>query len=97
MLAPSSIEDTRLLEAKVVSPTQADEETTGGDGIYRGTKLQWTKRVYSPEAAGWVRDEIWHERQKTRVLEEGKYELRVPHADPRRLAMAFCGMVRTSR
>ena len=70
----------RLLDAKArdVSLKQVDEETAGGYGIYRGTKLQWATLVFSPEAARWVRYEIWHENQKTRDLPEGRFELKVP-------------------
>lgn len=89
MFALDSIEDARLLDApaKEVSLKQVDEETAGGYGIYRGTKLQWATLVFSAQAARWVRAEIWHERQKGRDLPDGRYELRVPYADPRELEM----------
>jgi predicted DNA-binding transcriptional regulator YafY len=89
MFALDSIEDARLLEAraKEVSLKQVDEETAGGYGIYRGTNLQWATLVFSPEAARWVRSEIWHEKQKTRELPGGRFELKVPYADPRELEM----------
>lgn len=89
MFALDSIGGAKLLDtkAKDVSLKQVDEETAGGYGIYRGTKLQWATLVFSPEAARWVRYEIWHEQQKTRDLPEGKFELKVPYADPRELEM----------
>jgi len=89
MFALDSIEGAKLLEAKAkdVSLKQVDEETAGGYGIYRGTKLQWATLVFSTEAARWVRSEIWHEQQKTRELADGKFELKVPYADPRELEM----------
>jgi len=89
MFALDSIEDAKLLEtkAKDVSLKQVDEETAGGYGIYRGTKLQWATLVFSAQAARWVRYEIWHEQQKTRDLSEGKFELKLPYADPRELEM----------
>jgi predicted DNA-binding transcriptional regulator YafY len=89
MFALDSIEGARLLEAKArdVSLRQVDEETAGGYGIYRGPKLQWATLSFSPQAARWVRSEIWHERQKARELPDGRFELQVPYADPRELEM----------
>jgi len=89
MFALDSIAGAKLLEARAkdVSLKQVDEETAGGYGIYRGTKLQWATLEFSTEAARWVRCEIWHEQQKTRELPDGKFELKVPYADPRELEM----------
>jgi predicted DNA-binding transcriptional regulator YafY len=89
MFALDSIERATLLEARArdVSLKQVDEETAGGYGIYRGSVLQWATLVFSPEAARWVRAEVWHERQKGRELPDGRYELTVPYADPRELEM----------
>ncbi len=89
MFSLDSIESARLLDAQArdVALRQVDEETAGGYGIYRGSTLQWATLVFSPEAARWVRAEVWHERQKGRELSDGRYELRVPYADPRELEM----------
>ncbi|MCS7100571.1 MAG: WYL domain-containing protein [Burkholderiaceae bacterium] len=89
MFALDSVEDARLLDARAheVPLTQVDEETARGYGIYRGAALQWATLVFSPEAARWVRAEIWHERQQTRELPDGRYELKVPYADSRELEM----------
>ncbi|GIL05446.1 MAG: DNA-binding transcriptional regulator [Betaproteobacteria bacterium] len=89
MFSLDSIENARLLDvkAKEVSLKQVDEETARGYGIYRGTKLQWATLVFSPEAARWVRSEIWHDQQQGRELPDGRYELKVPYADSRELEM----------
>lgn len=89
MFALDSMDSARLLDAKAkdVSLKQVDEETARGYGIYRGTKLQWATLVFSPEAARWVRSEIWHEQQQGRELPDGRYELKVPYADSRELEM----------
>ncbi len=70
MFSLDSIEDAVLLDdkAKDVSLKQVDAETAGGYGIYRGTKLAWATLVFSPEAARWVRAEVWHDDQKGREL-----------------------------
>jgi predicted DNA-binding transcriptional regulator YafY len=49
--------------------------------------VRWAVQVFSPEAARWVRFEMWHEGQKTRELPEGRFELKVPNAYPRALEM----------
>jgi predicted DNA-binding transcriptional regulator YafY len=89
MFALDSIADARLLEtrAREVSVKQVDEETAAGYGIFRGTRLQWATLVFSPEAARWVRAEIWHDKQQGRDLEDGRYELKLPYADSRELEM----------
>ncbi|GAB4482901.1 MAG: YafY family protein [Burkholderiaceae bacterium] len=89
MFSLDSIENARLLDAKAkeVSLKQVDEETARGYGIYRGSRLAWATLVFSPEAARWVRSEIWHEQQQGRELPDGRYELRVPYADSRELEM----------
>ncbi len=89
MFALDSIENARLLEAraKEVSLKQVDEETARGYGIYRGTQLAWATLVFSPEAARWVRSEVWHAQQQGRELADGRYELKVPYADSRELEM----------
>jgi predicted DNA-binding transcriptional regulator YafY len=89
MFALDSIEDAKLLEARAkdVALKQVDEETGGGYGIYRGTQLRWATLVFTPEAARWVRSEIWHQRQKTRELPDGSFELKLPYADPREIEM----------
>lgn len=89
MFALDSIENARLLDAKAkdVSLKQVDEEAARGYGIYRGTELRWATLVFSPEAARWVRAEIWHAQQQGRELPDGRYELRVPYADSRELEM----------
>lgn len=89
MFALDSIESARLLEsrAKDLSMKQVDEETAGGYGIYRGRKLAWATLLFNPEAARWVRDEVWHDAQKGRDLPDGRYELKVPYADSRELEM----------
>ncbi len=74
-------------KAREVSLKQVDEQTAGGYGIYRGTKLTWATLVFSPEAARWVRSEVWHDEQKGRDLEDGRYELKIPYSEAPELVM----------
>lgn len=89
MFSLDAMESARLTEqkAKEVSLKTVDEELGGGYGIYRGRDLQWATLVFSPEAAKWVRSEIWHEQQQVRELEGGRFELKVPFTDPAELEM----------
>jgi predicted DNA-binding transcriptional regulator YafY len=89
MFSLDSIEAAVLTDekAKEVSLKQVDAETAGGYGIYRGTRLTWATLVFSPEAARWVRSEVWHDRQKGRDLPDGRYELRIPYSEAPELVM----------
>jgi predicted DNA-binding transcriptional regulator YafY len=89
MFSLDSIENAVLTDekAKEVSLKQVDEQTAGGYGIYRGTRLTWATLVFSPEAARWVRSEVWHDDQKGRVLPDGRYELKIPYSEAPELVM----------
>jgi predicted DNA-binding transcriptional regulator YafY len=89
MFSLDSIENAVLLDgrAKEVSLKQVDQDTAGGYGIYRGAKLTWATLVFSPEAARWVRSEVWHDEQKGRDLPDGRYELRIPYSEANELVM----------
>ncbi len=89
MFSLDSIEGAVLTDekAKEVSLKQVDQETAGGYGIYRGTRLTWATLVFSPEAARWVRAEVWHDGQKGRDLEDGRYELKIPYSEAPELVM----------
>jgi predicted DNA-binding transcriptional regulator YafY len=66
---------------------QVEAEAAAGYGIFRGGQVQWATLVFSAEAARWVRAESWHPDQQGRDLPDGRYELKVPYADPRELEM----------
>jgi len=89
MFSLDSIEKAELLDtkAKEVSLKQVDQETAGGYGIYRGTKLTWATLLFAPEAARWVRAEVWHDEQKGRDLPDGRYELKIPYSEAPELVM----------
>jgi predicted DNA-binding transcriptional regulator YafY len=89
MFALDSIESAVLIDAKAkeVALKQVDEETAGGYGIYRGSRLQWATLVFSAEAARWVRFEIWHEKQRVRELSDGRFELKVPYSQSTEIEM----------
>jgi predicted DNA-binding transcriptional regulator YafY len=49
--------------------------------------VQWATLWFSPEAAEWVRHEVWHPTQEATMDQEGALTLRVPYADATELAM----------
>ena len=58
-----------------------------GYGIFSGEDVQWATLHFTAERARWVADESWHPKQKSCVLKDGTYELKVPYSDDRELIM----------
>lgn len=73
--------------AEKLSFARIEEELDGAYGIIRGGPVRWATLVFSAYAAQWISREEWHPKQKARWLEDGRYELRVPYANPTELAM----------
>ncbi len=73
--------------AKNVADKRLDEVLGSGYGIFSGDKVQWAVLRFTPERARWVSTEQWHPKQKSRMLEDGSYELKIPYADDRELIM----------
>jgi predicted DNA-binding transcriptional regulator YafY len=84
-----AMRDGALLEqkAKEVSIRAVEAELDGGYGIFAGAKVQWATLRFSPEAAEWVRHELWHPAQQSKLEDDGSLTLRVPYADATELAM----------
>ena len=76
-------------KAKIVALRDLEAELDAGYGIYGGpgSKLRWAHLVFDAEAARWVASEEWHPQQKSRWLDDGRFELHVPFTDARELAM----------
>jgi predicted DNA-binding transcriptional regulator YafY len=89
MFSLDSIDDAALLDARAkdVALDKVDAETAAGYGIYRGTQLAWATLLFSPEAARWVRCEVWHDKQQGRDLPDGRYELKLPYSNSHGLEM----------
>ena len=84
-----AIEQARLLDrrARDVSLAEVDRELGSGYGIYRGRNLQWAVLRFSPDAARWVRAEVWHPKQEGTERADGSYELRLPYGATPELEM----------
>ena len=89
--ALDAVQEARPLEAKArrVAVKELEAELDAGYGIYgsRGAKVQWATLRFSADAAQWVSHEEWHAAQRSRWLDDGRYELQVPYSDPTELAM----------
>ena len=58
-----------------------------GYGIFAGPTTATAILHFTPHAARWVADEIWHPKQRQRLLPDGTLELSVPYTNPRELLM----------
>lgn len=89
VFALDAITGARLIDrrARNVSAGEIDRILGSGYGIYRGRDLKWAVLRFAPDAARWVRAEIWHPKQKGRELRDGGYELRIPYGATPELEM----------
>ena len=89
VFALDAIEDARLIDrrARNLPLRTVEAELGSGYGIYRGTKLRWAVLRFSPDAARWVRAEVWHPQQQAETLVDGRYELRIPYSQSPELEM----------
>lgn len=59
----------------------------GGYGIFSGRNVEWAELEFTAEQARWVSQEVWHPDQQGKLLEDGRYRLKVPFSNPTELAM----------
>jgi proteasome accessory factor C len=84
----------RLLEAKLLEQTaqdipeeKLDAHFASSYGIFAGTPKHTAVLRFSAERSRWVAEEQWHPQQQGSILDNGRYELRIPYSDPRELMM----------
>jgi predicted DNA-binding transcriptional regulator YafY len=89
VFALDALEDARLIDRKAldVSVAEVDRVLGSGYGIFRGRPRAWAVLRFSAEAARWVRAEVWHPRQESVELPDGRYELRLPYSASPELEM----------
>ena len=68
-----------------IEQLQAHQEA--GYGIFAGPAIATAVVHFTPHAARWIADEIWHPKQRQRLLPDGTLELSVPYTNPRELLM----------
>lgn len=64
-----------------------DGADTGGYGIFMGPATKVAVLRFEPEAARWVKREMWHPKQRSVELPSGELQLEVPYSQPRELLM----------
>ncbi len=79
--------DTLDKPARYISESTLDKELAASYGIFAGKPAATAVLRFTPKRARWVADETWHPQQQSRWLEDGRYELAIPYADPRELVM----------
>jgi len=89
--ALDAVQEARALPAKArhVAVKDLEAQLDAGYGIYGGgnARVKWASLRFNADAAQWVAHEEWHAQQKSRWLDDGRYELQVPYSDPTELAM----------
>lgn len=75
-------------EASIDVPVEElDASQEAGYGIFAGPAVATAVIRFTPHAARWIADEVWHPAQKRRTLPDGSLELTLPYANPRELLM----------
>lgn len=73
--------------AEDVPEEQLNAHYAAGYGIFAGASQHTAVLRFTPERARWVAAECWHPQQQSKWLQNGRYELHIPYADPRELVM----------
>ena len=83
------ISDVKLLDGAVKELSEADLDAalTTGYGIFSGAARNNATIVFSPHAARWAAEELWHTAQSGKFLPDGRFELKVPYSNGRELLM----------
>jgi superfamily I DNA/RNA helicase/predicted DNA-binding transcriptional regulator YafY len=89
VFALDAVDEARLLDRRAldVSLAEVDRTLGSGYGIFRGRADRWAVLRFAAGAARWVRAEVWHPRQTSTELPDGRYELRLPYAESLELEM----------
>jgi proteasome accessory factor C len=82
-------ENLKLLEepARLIDVDELNQHLSSAYGIFSGPGEHQATLRFSPTMARWVADELWHSRQETRWLEDGRYELIIPFGRTEELIM----------
>lgn len=87
--AVERVRQARLLAeaARELPEADLDAHFRQSYGIFSGPPRHTALLRFTAERARWVAEERWHAQQQGRWLEDGRYELAVPYADPRELLL----------
>lgn len=70
-----------------IADADIDAHYRGTYGLFGGPARATAVLRFTPERARWVADERWHPDQQDRWLPDGRFERRLPYADPRELIL----------
>lgn len=73
--------------ARNVPEASLKRELASAYGIFAGVPVATAVLRFSAYRARWVADEIWHPEQRSRWLEDGRYELSIPYSRDTELVM----------
>jgi predicted DNA-binding transcriptional regulator YafY len=73
--------------AREITDEELDRVLGAGYGIFAGADTQVAVLRFTPEAARWVADEVWHSRQVGRIESDGSYRLELPYSREPELVM----------
>ena len=87
--AVENVQQAKVLDhaAQTLLDEELDAHFTIAYGIFAGQPVATAVLRFTAYRARWVADEQWHPQQISRYLEDGRYELRIPYADPHELIM----------
>jgi predicted DNA-binding transcriptional regulator YafY len=87
--AVDRLHEAKLLDqsAQDITEEKLDAHFASSYGIFAGTAKHTAVLRFTAERARWVAEEQWHPQQQGCILDDGRYELRIPYADPRELLM----------
>ena len=72
---------------RAVADSTLNRELASAYGIFAGKPRATAMLRFTAKRARWVAEEIWHPKQQSGWLEDGRYELRLPYSDDRELLM----------
>ena len=73
--------------AKTLPDTTLNRQLSSAYGIFAGQPIATATLRFTSHRARWVADEIWHPKQQSHWLEDGRYELSVPYSHDTELIM----------
>jgi predicted DNA-binding transcriptional regulator YafY len=73
--------------AREISDAELDRHFATAFGIFAGEPTDTAVLRFTPGAARWVAEEIWHPEQQGKFFDDGSYELRIPYGNSTELVM----------
>jgi len=89
LFALDAVETAQSLDVKAreIAIRAVESELDAGYGIFAGRKAHWAHLRFSPEVTPWVSREEWHPAQRTRLRDDGSYDLHLPYTNETELVM----------